>query len=293
MPAFYFDVDWNTHNANFNTNYAQGLRPTAIAMREAQGVALYSAAWLPNDGRYWETWSGVDYQGLLQWIAKWQAQGYEMKVLTSTESLFSAVMEKTNVGTVFVSDLADGPSTTPGTLAYQLNAYQKKGSNYVPRAIAIYGSAGAARRYAVVFEPCQENWSYRFWDTDIQATQARRAFFDDLMYRPTLLGYSPEGTLFSVYRDDSIGPNNWACSNGQSGAEVTATYNTLAGRGLWALSLSASPGGTFASVFVTTETPCPRELRVVGSDVANLSSTFDPIIIGLMQSSQWPNVGQL
>ncbi|MFY9675992.1 MAG: serine hydrolase domain-containing protein, partial [Terriglobales bacterium] len=174
----------------------------------------------------------------------------------------------------------------------QLNAYQQPNSNFAPRAFAIYGAPGPTRRYAAVFEPCQENWTYRLWDTDPVATQAISAFFNDLRYRPTLLTYSGDGFLFCVFRDNSIGANNWTAGNAMSASALTATYNCFSDRGLWPLSLSVNDSDTFACVMVTTETALPRQFTATGSDVAQLAATLDPLIQNLMQSGAWGSVGR-
>jgi CubicO group peptidase (beta-lactamase class C family) len=286
MSTFYLDVDSATHQSNFNTNVALGLRLVALTMRDTGSTTLYSAAWIPNDGRAWEACHGFSHDQLISWYTTWQAAGYEMKVITSSETLFGAVMEATSTGTQFVYDLSDS------TLATQLNNNQKSGSNLVPRTFAIYGALGPTRLYAAVFEPCKENWAYRLWDPDTVATEAISAYFNDLRYRPTLLAYAPEGLLFSVFRDDSIGTDNWTVANALSPAAVTATYNSFSDRGLWPLSLSVDPtNDTFACVMVTTETPLSRQFTVSGSDIANLSPVIDPLIQNLMQSP-WSSVGQ-
>ncbi len=289
MNAFYLDVDSATHQANFDTYSNQGLRLVALTMRDNGGNTLYSAAWVQNDGRAWVACHGFTEPQLLQFYSNWQPQGFEMKVLTSTETLFGAVMEATKTGTQFVYDLTD--ATLPNQ--NQLSTYQKEGSNLAPRAIAIYGAAGATRRYAVIFEPCQENWAIRQGDTDTVATQAISAYFNDLRYRPTLLTYTPEGLIIGVFRDNSIGTDSWTTGNGLSAAAVTAIYAASAGRGLWPLSLSVNPvNDTFACVMVTTETPLARQFSISGSDVANLAGTIDPVVQGLMQSGAWSSVGQ-
>jgi hypothetical protein len=141
----------------------------------------------------------------------------------------------------------NGQQRKPGTghdfstLANALNANQQPASNLAPRAFAIYGAAGAARRYAAVFEPCEENWAYGLWLTDTTAPQTIDAYFNDLRYRPTLLTYSPDGYLFGVFRDNSIGPNNWTAANALTIPALTAMYNSFAARGLWPLSLRTYP----------------------------------------------------
>jgi CubicO group peptidase (beta-lactamase class C family) len=285
MNTIYLDVDGATHQANSLTNIQQGLRLVALTMRDNGGTALYSAAWVENDGRAWDACHDYSYSQLVQWVSNFQAQGWEIKVLTSTETLFAAVVEATTSGTQVVYDLTDS------TLSNQLNAYQKPGSNFAPRAIAIYGAPGSTRRYAVVFEPCEENWAYRLWDTDAVATQAISAYFNDLRYRPTLLTYSPDGLLFGVFRDDSIGTDKWTASNGLSAVALTATFSSFSARGLWPLSLSVNDSDTFACVMVTIETPLPRQFSVSGSDMANLAGVLDPLIQNMMQSG-WPSVGQ-
>ena len=423
MVPFYLDVDGATHQANFDTNTQAHLRLVALTMRDSGGTTLYSAAWIPSDGRSWVACNGVNYADLLQFFAKWQEQGMEMKLVTSTETLFSAVMEATNTGTQFNSNLTDGPVSSSGTtppvwvtaigtapvgdgttglawllvsigapaawvaeklyargalvtdsngnlqqaktagtsgmtppvwaqgstavpvtdganglswilvsigapaqwadqrsyaqgalvtdsngnlqqaettltLANAINTHQQLVSNLAARAIAIYGVAGVNRRYAVVFEPCQENWTIRQgdvdaqWDTDAVTTEAISAFFNDLRYRPTLLTYSAEGSVVSVFRDNSIGADNWTASNGVTASAITATYNCFNDRGLWPLSLSVNPtNDTFACVMVTTETPLQRQWSVVGSDIADLGGKLDPLIQNLMQSPTWPAVG--
>ncbi len=414
MIPFYLDVDGATHQTNFNTNYAANLRLVALTMRDDNGTARYSAAWVPNDGRAWEACHGFDEVHLLQFFNTWQARGFELKVLTSTETLFGAVMEQTQSGTRFAYDLTDGPTSTSGAAAptwatapgavtadgttgltwtlvssgspaawgtakaypakalvidangcfqqattagtsgtvapawatargattvdgntgltwmlvsfgqpeqWSEDEYYARGelvtdangnlqqaataatlsnavyenqqpiSNLAPRAFAIYGATGASRRYAVVFEPCPENWAIRLWDTDDVATGVTRAFFEDLRYRPTLLTYAPEGYLVGVFRDDSIGANNWTASNALSPSALGATYASFAGRGLWPLSLSVNPmNDTFACVMVTTEASLPRQWSVSGADIADLSGTLDPLMRALMQSPRWPAV---
>src|SRR5271156_6264478 len=118
MNPFYLDVDSATHQANFDANTAANLRLVALTMRDTPPTPLYSAAWIPSDGRSWEACHGVTEAQLLQFYSKWQAQGLEMKLITSSETLFAAVMEGTSTGTKFVYDLTDA------TLASTLNSYQ-------------------------------------------------------------------------------------------------------------------------------------------------------------------------
>jgi hypothetical protein len=180
MNPFYLDVDAATHQTYFDANTAAYLRLVALTMRDTPGGTLYSAAWIPSDGRNWVACHGFSEAQLLSFYIEWQVQGMEMKLLTFSETLFGAVMEATDTGTKFLYDLTDS------TLQSQLNAYQQPGSNFAPRSFAIYGAPGTARRYAAIFEPCQENWAYRLWDSDTVVKQASNAFFHDLRYRPTL-----------------------------------------------------------------------------------------------------------
>jgi CubicO group peptidase (beta-lactamase class C family) len=286
MPAFYLDVDGATHQTYFDANTAANLRLVALTMRDTSSTTLYSAAWIPSDGRNWVACHGVTEAQLLQFYSKWQAQGMEMKLVTSSETLFAAVMEATGTGTQFVYDLTDA------TLASTLNSYQTATSNFAPRSFAIYGAPGNSRRYAVVFEPCQENWAYRLWDTDTTTPQAISAYFNDLRYRPTLLVYSPDSYIFAVFRDNSIGTDKWTTGNAMSAASLTATYNSYAARGMWPLSLSVNSSDTFACVMATTETPLPRQFTISGSDLANLAPTIDPLVQNLMQGSSWNTVGK-
>ena len=418
MIPFYLDVDTATHQANFDANTAANLRLVALTMRDSGGSTLYSAAWVPSDGRGWVACHGFSETQLLQFYSNWQAQGFEMKLVTSSETVFGAIMEATKTGTQFVYDLTDGPTSSSGgtaptwattfgaaavadgttgltwmvasigapaawasakayaqgalvtdsngnlqqaltagtsgttapaweatfaeppvsdgasglmwslisfglppawaggqtytqgalvtdssgnlqraatanTLANALNSNQQPFCNLAPRAIAMYGAPGATRRYALVFEPCRENWANSYFDTDAVATETISAFFNDLRYRPTLLAYNPEGGIFTVFRDNSIGTNNWTTGNGQSPSALTATYTSFTDRGLFPLYLSVNPGNdTFAFVMVTNETPLARQFSVEGSDIANLAGTIDPLVQSLMQSGRWNSVGQ-
>ena len=290
MNPFYLDVDGTAHQANFDANTQANMRLVALTMRDNGGNPLYSAAWVPSDGRGWVACQGEDFAGLQAFYNKWSAQGMEMKILTSTETLFSAVMEATATGTKFVSGLTDA------TLAGTLQGYQQSGNNYAPRAFAIYGAPGPTRQYAAIFEPCAENWTYGLWLTDSKAPQTIDAYFNDLRYRPTLLTYSPDSFLFCVFRDNSIGSNNWTAGNALTGAALTAMYNSFSLRGLWPLSLSVNDNDTFACVMVTTETPLARQFSCTStstaSDLANLAGTIDPQIEALMQGNAWNTVGK-
>jgi hypothetical protein len=93
------------------------MRLVALAMRDNGGNPLYSAAWIPSDGRSWAACIGVSLTGLVAFYNKWSAQGMEMKLLASTETLLSAVMEATATGTKFVYDLTDGPVSSSGAVA--------------------------------------------------------------------------------------------------------------------------------------------------------------------------------
>jgi CubicO group peptidase (beta-lactamase class C family) len=287
--SFYLDVDSATYQANFDANTANYMRLVAIAMRDNNGTPLYSAAWVPSDGRQWVACNGVDYNGLLNFYATNQKQGLQMTVLASTESLFSAVMEAVPAGatpTQFVSDLSDS------NLSNTLNAYQAFGNNFAPRCFAIYGAPGATRRYAAVFEPCSENWAYQLWLTDQNVAQYIDAYFNDLCYRPTLLTYSPDSFLFCVFRDDSIGANNWTAGNALTPQALTAKYNAFSDRGLWPSCISVNDNDTFACVMVGSEKPLPRQFSANGVDVAGLAQTLDPLVQSLMQSPNWKSVGQ-
>jgi len=290
MNPFYLDVDGATNQANFDANTAANLRLVALTMRDSNGIPLYSAAWVPSDGRNWVACQDKDLAGLTAFYNKWSAQGMEMKVLASTESVFSAVMEATATGTKFVTGLTDS------TLTGILQGYQQAGNNYAPRAFAIYGAPGPTRQYAAIFEPCAENWSYGLWLTDSTAPQTIEAYFNDLRYRPTLLTYSPDSFLFCVFRDNSIGSNNWTAGNALTGAALTAMYNSSADRGLWPISLSVNDSDMFACVMVTTETPLGRQFSCTitspASDLANLAATIDPQIQALMQGNNWNTVAK-
>jgi CubicO group peptidase (beta-lactamase class C family) len=256
-----------------------GFRPISLDMRGSPDNALFSSSWVRESGAAWKIIIQRGESAFRDSLDSWAGRGYVAKAVTVLEPKFAAILEKDSTPTLAMTGL-----DMAGFQA-AVDSAQRNRSRCVW--IDAYGSA-ALTRFACVWKRNTEGvpWNYSFGD-DAKSLHVKMDIFSRVWVRPAFLTPLPDGRIFTLWEENSIGP--WAAHAELAAEDLTGDLSREASQGMFLCLQAAPTGGTsdtarlrFSVLLAERERPVRREWTVTGPEARGLEG-FDDYMRELMQ----------
>lgn len=266
----------------------QGYRPISLSLYGDPAQPYYAAVWLKRGGSAWYTFHSADTATYQQLYNTWTRRGYRPTILTATglqqTAVFAGVFEEDNtlyvmkyhLATTFQDDIIDTPPKEPTSIQYWQN--WAVNNNYILRWGALYGDASQPL-YAGIWEQNTDNagwnWFSAFYESSDLFQQRLQAEAEQWV-RPAFIALSPDHHVWSIFRDDVIGP--WLAQNNLTTSEYEAQLTHNTSTGYYPLVVQASETGSdtrFAAIFVKSDRLVARRWTVTGLPVPALAAADD------------------
>lgn len=291
----YYNRSTSYHQQQIEHLSRQGYRPISLSLYGDPAQPLYAAVWLKSAGNAWYTFYNLNAANYQNLSLTWARRGYRPTILTATgaqkTAIFAGLFEKDttpflvkyHLGTTGQDDIFDAAPTEPTSIQYWQN--WANNNKYILRWGALYGDA-AQPLYAGIWEQNSSNVSWNWFSAFAESSdlfQQRLQAESEQWIRPAFVAISPDQRVWSVFRDDVIGP--WTMHNLLTSSQYEAQLASSKRQGYYPLVVQGSGSGNttrFSALFVKRSQPEPRQWRATGTSAPSLA-TFDTILQKYMQ----------
>lgn len=284
------------HQQQIASLSGKGYRPISLSLYGDPAQPLYAAIWIKQAGNPWYTFHSVsttDYQNLL---STWTTRGYRPTILTATgvreTAIFAGLFEqdtlpffsKYHLTTTGQDEILDTPPPTDqATIQY----WQRWASdhNYILSWGTFYGEK-TQPLYTGIWVQNTENVAWNWFSAFAESPdffQQRLQAEAEQWIRLAVIAPAPDQHIWSIFRDDVIGP--WTAQQNLTTSEYETRLATSKRQGYYPLVVQGQGSGDltrFAAIFVKQDRPAASRWTATGLAVPELA-LFDPIMQQYMQ----------
>ncbi len=273
--ALRLDLDGPAQSREAAALRRRGFRPLSMdAFGDAENPR-FASSWVREQGADWFLARGVSASALADSLAAWGARGWQPSLITGTGEApaFAVVLERDSVERKARVALDRD--------AFRLVSDSAQRAGYRPAWVDAYGTpdrplfAGIWRRNTDGVP-----WNYSLGD-DEASLREKAATFAPVWVRPSLVVPTPDGRLFTLWEEGSVGA--WSLLAPMSREEAAA--QAAKGRHPLHVSGPARDGAGFTALYAASARPLPKAFTATGPESPGLEA-FDAYVERLMRAHQ-------